>query len=64
MITIQGVSVQRGRRFVLAGLDLRIGPGLTVVTGPNGSGKTTLLRLLATSLRPAVGTITINGLDP
>ena len=64
MITIQGVSVRRGRRVVLAGLDLRIGPGLTVVTGPNGSGKTTLLRLLATSLRPIVGSITINGLDP
>jgi ABC-2 type transport system ATP-binding protein len=64
MITIQGVSVRRGRRVVLAGLDLRIGPGLTVVTGPNGSGKTTLLRLLATSLRPSVGSITINGLDP
>jgi len=63
MITLDGVSVRRGRRDVLAGLDLRIGPGLTVVTGPNGSGKTTLLRLLATSLRPTVGTITINGFD-
>ncbi|MEX1043861.1 MAG: ATP-binding cassette domain-containing protein, partial [Acidimicrobiia bacterium] len=64
MITIDGVSVRRGRTVVLAGLDLRIGPGLTVVTGPNGSGKTTLLRLLATSLRPSAGKIRINGLDP
>jgi ABC-2 type transport system ATP-binding protein len=64
MITLDGVSVRRGRRVVLAGLDLRIGPGLTVVTGSNGSGKTTLLRLLATSLRPTVGTVTINRFDP
>lgn len=63
MIMIQGVSVRRGRRVVLADLDLQIGPGLTVVTGPNGSGKTTLLRLLATSLRPTVGTIFVNGFD-
>lgn len=63
MISVQGVSVRRDRRTVLADLDLVIRPGLTVVTGPNGSGKTTLLRLLATSLRPTVGTITINGFD-
>ena len=30
-----------------AGLDLRFGPGLTVVTGPNEAGKTTLLEFIA-----------------
>jgi len=60
----------RGIRFayeagapVLDGLDLRLGPGLTLLVGPNGCGKSTLLRLAAGVERPDEGRVTIEGLD-
>ncbi len=43
---------------VVSGLDLDLGPGLTVVTGPSGVGKSTLLDLLAGLRRPTAGTVT------
>ncbi len=51
-----------GERRALAGLDLEVAAGETVVvTGPNGAGKTTLLRVLATVLRPTSGEVTVGG---
>jgi heme ABC exporter ATP-binding subunit CcmA len=51
-----------GERRALAGLDLEVAGGETVVvTGPNGAGKTTLLRVLATVLRPTSGEVTVGG---
>jgi heme exporter protein A len=51
-----------GERPALAGLDLEVARGETViVTGPNGAGKTTLLRVLATVLRPTSGEVTVGG---
>ena len=41
-------------------VDLRPGEVLSV-TGPNGTGKLTLLRVLAGTLLPRDGTITISG---
>ena len=48
---------------VLARLDLRLGPGLTLLVGPNGCGKSTLLKLMAGVERPDEGTVSIEGLD-
>ncbi len=31
--------------------------------GPNGAGKTTTLRILSTTLRPTVGSVTVDGID-
>lgn len=31
--------------------------------GPNGAGKTTALRIIATLLKPSIGTVTVNGYD-
>ena len=42
---------------VVSGLDLDLGPGLTVVTGPSGVGKSTLLDLIAGLRRPTTGTV-------
>lgn len=40
-------------------VDLRLGPGLTVVTGPSGAGKSTLLSALAGLLRPRAGRVVL-----
>ncbi|MDG4795509.1 ATP-binding cassette domain-containing protein [Micromonospora sp. WMMD1082] len=39
------------------------GPGLHAIIGPNGAGKTTLLHTLAGQLRPASGSIHLDGQD-
>ena len=46
-------------RAILRGLDLEIGPGLTIVRGSNGAGKTTLLRAIAGLVPLARGTRTV-----
>ncbi len=52
----------RGRREILAGVDLDLGPGEVVsLLGANGAGKTTLLRLLLGFERPAGGSILLDG---
>jgi len=44
VIEVRGLTVVRGGRRVLDGLDLAIGPGVTGLLGPSGCGKSTLLR--------------------
>lgn len=53
-----------GRRTVLDGINLEIGPGVFGLLGPNGAGKTTLLRTLATIIKPRDGTLRLLGYDP
>lgn len=51
-----------GREPVLCDVSLRVRAGEVVaLTGPNGSGKTTLLKLLCGLLRPAKGTLCVDG---
>lgn len=45
--TLRGATIVLDDRAILRGLDLDIGPGLTIVRGSNGAGKTTLLRAIA-----------------
>ncbi len=58
VLRLEGVSVRRGRRRVLDGLDLELRRGqVLAVVGANGSGKTTLLEVCAGQLRPERGTV-------
>jgi putative ABC transport system ATP-binding protein len=48
----------------LRGLDIDIAPGqLTLLVGPSGCGKTTLLSILAATLEPSAGTVSVLGND-
>src|SRR4030066_1300012 len=49
----------------LKGIDLAIPDGeFLLICGPNGSGKTTLIRLISGLLKPTLGSIHVNGLNP
>src|SRR5581483_327558 len=61
-VAMTGVSKRFGATVALDGLDLTVARGETVaLVGPNGSGKTTLLRILAGSVLPDAGRVTIAG---
>lgn len=62
LVRIRGLGFQRGPRTIFDGVDLDIPRGkITAILGPSGSGKTTLLQLIAGQLRPAVGTVQVDG---
>ncbi|MGW1228866.1 ABC transporter ATP-binding protein [Streptomyces sp. NPDC002530] len=63
-LTARGVTVGYGGRTVIDGLDVEIPPGVvTTIIGPNGCGKSTLLRTLSRLLKPAAGTVVLDGDD-
>ena len=62
-VAIEELIVRYGRRTVLNGLDLTLGPGVHGLLGPNGAGKTTLMRVLATVARPTSGSVRLLGTD-
>ncbi len=60
MIRARGLTKRYGLRTVIAGIDLDLGRGQTLlVTGANGSGKTTLLRLLSGLAAPSSGSLEV-----
>ncbi|MFZ2502635.1 MAG: ABC transporter ATP-binding protein [Nocardioides sp.] len=60
-VEVRGLSVDRGPRTVLAGLNLDVGPGVTGLLGPSGCGKSTLLRCLVGVQQVRSGTVTVLG---
>lgn len=57
-LSLQAVTVRRGSRTVLDGVDATFAAGrLTAVIGPNGAGKSTLLDVAAGLLAPASGSV-------
>ncbi|MVM33965.1 ATP-binding cassette domain-containing protein [Spirosoma sp. HMF4905] len=60
MLQLTNVSYQYTHRFVLQGVSLQFGAGITAIIGPNGAGKSTLIKCLAGVLTPS-GQIQVNG---
>ena len=61
-VVIDRLACLRGGRLVFEQVDWRIARGtLGLLTGPNGAGKSTLLRIIAGLLRPAAGSIMVDG---
>jgi len=63
MITLRGITAQKGR-FTLDDVSFELERGAYgVVIGPAGSGKTTLLEVIAGLLAPKRGSLSIDGAD-
>ena len=62
LLRIDGLTVAYGKARVLndVSLDVRAGE-IVAVIGPNGAGKTTLVSAIAGLLRPAGGTVVLDG---
>ena len=61
-MSLSGVEVRIDSSKILADLDWEVSDGERwVILGPNGCGKTTLLRVVAMTLLPSQGTVTVLG---
>jgi ABC-2 type transport system ATP-binding protein len=61
-LTADGVSKAYGERRALQGVSFTAHRGERIaIIGPNGAGKTTLLQILAGSLRPSGGAVSLEG---
>jgi ABC-type multidrug transport system ATPase subunit len=62
VLVARGLGVRRGRRQVLAGVDLELRRGeVTAILGPNGAGKSTLLAALGGLVPASAGALERNG---
>src|SRR3954451_12538906 len=61
VIEVRGLTVVRGGRPVLDGLDLTVGSGVTGLLGPSGCGKSTLLRSIVGVQQVTDGQVSVLG---
>ncbi|MFE2745610.1 ABC transporter ATP-binding protein [Streptomyces scopuliridis] len=62
-IRARGLTVRRGERTVLRGLDFAVSPGrITGLLGPSGCGKSTLMRAIVGTQAKVTGTLDVLGL--
>ena len=62
LVKTRGLLFSHGPRVILDGVDIDIYRGeVTTIMGPSGTGKTTLLRLIGGQLKPAAGTVEVDG---
>jgi sulfate-transporting ATPase len=61
-LSVQGLSVRFGAVVAVADVSFEVAPGEVVgLIGPNGAGKTTVIDAVTGFVRPAGGTITLDG---
>ena len=61
-LSVNNLACDRGERRIFAGVSFTLEPGeALVITGRNGAGKSSLLEILAGRLRPAGGSILLEG---
>jgi ABC-type multidrug transport system ATPase subunit len=64
MLELQDVTKTFGKQVTaVAGLSLRLEPGVVGLIGHNGAGKTTLMQMIATLTKPSSGSILFDGED-
>jgi len=62
LVKIRDLHFQRGSKQIFRGINMDIPKGqVTTIMGPSGTGKTTLLKLIGGQLKPAKGTIEVDG---
>ncbi|MDR2141513.1 MAG: ABC transporter ATP-binding protein [Deltaproteobacteria bacterium] len=65
ILSLKGLGRSFGEREALRDVNLEIHEGDRIaLLGPNGAGKTTLLKIIAGTLAPDTGRISLNGLTP
>lgn len=63
-LALRDLTVERGGRPVVQGVSLESPAGeVTTLLGPNGAGKSSLVLAVGGILRPAGGTVTLDGRD-
>ena len=63
LIETASLTKDYGPVKALAGLDLRVEPGIIGLVGANGAGKSTLLKILLGLLAPTSGSASVLGMD-
>ena len=64
-VEVHGLHVRYDRVEALQGVDFALPRGTALgIVGPNGSGKSTLLKAVAGLVKPAEGTVRVQGLPP
>jgi len=62
LVKIRNLHFSRGRKVIFSGVDMDIPRRkVSAIMGPSGTGKTTLLKLIGGQLKPAQGTIEVDG---
>ena len=62
LLEVEGLDVRYGRNHAIKELDLELAQGeIVTVLGANGAGKSSLLKAVQGTVKPAAGTVRLNG---
>ncbi|MEE9332642.1 MAG: ABC transporter ATP-binding protein [Granulosicoccaceae bacterium] len=64
LVQIRDLRFERGSKVIFNGINMDIPRGkITTIMGPSGTGKTTLLKIIGGQLKPASGSVQVDGLE-